>query len=64
MKTSLAYAVQILALPEGAVLLASSPTAPLEVWSYGDNMLALQGHCEFGPQTALQLIHTPLTANG
>lgn len=56
--------MQVLALPDGAVLLATSPTAPFEVWSYGDNMLALQGHCEFDPGHALRLIHAPLTANG
>ena len=56
--------VQILALPKGAVLLATSPTAPFEAWSYGPNILALQGHCEFEAQTTLEKIHATLTVNG
>lgn len=54
---------QILALPKGAVLLGTSPTAPFEFWSYGANILALQGHCEFDCETTLKKIHAPLTAN-
>ncbi|KAL0020383.1 hypothetical protein WJX79_002660 [Trebouxia sp. C0005] len=54
---------QILALPEGALLLGTSPTAPFEFWSYGTNILALQGHCEFDCETTLKKIHAPLTAN-
>ena len=56
--------MQVLVLPEGAVLLGTSPTAPFEVWSYGSNILALQGHCEFDCATALAKIHTPLSASG
>ena len=56
--------MQVLALPKGAVLLGTSLTAPFEVWSFGPNILALQGHCEFDCATALKKIHAPLTASG
>ena len=58
------FDLQILALPKGAVLLATSSTAPFEAWSFGPNILALQGHCEFDAKTTLEKIHAPLTNNG
>ncbi|DBA92467.1 TPA: hypothetical protein ACH3X1_002700 [Trebouxia sp. C0004] len=54
---------QILALPKCAVLLGTSPSAPFEFWSFGCNILALQGHCEFDCETTLKKIHAPLTAS-
>ena len=33
---------QVLELPPGAEALASSASTPVEMWSYGDNVLAMQ----------------------
>lgn len=38
-------------LPEGAKLLASSEKYPHQIFSYGDNVMALQCHLEITPQT-------------
>uniref|UniRef100_A0A383VEN3 Glutamine amidotransferase domain-containing protein n=1 Tax=Tetradesmus obliquus TaxID=3088 RepID=A0A383VEN3_TETOB len=51
---------QVLQLPPGAVLLASSPTAPNELWSWGPNILASQFHVEFDEPLVLQKIWTTL----
>ncbi|WIA15461.1 hypothetical protein OEZ85_002103 [Tetradesmus obliquus] len=51
---------QVLQLPPGAVLLASSPTAANELWSWGPNILASQFHVEFDEPLVLQKIWTTL----
>jgi len=38
---------QVLALPQGARLLASSPTCPVAAFAVGDRVLAIQPHPEF-----------------
>jgi GMP synthase-like glutamine amidotransferase len=38
---------QVLALPEGARLLASSPTCPVAAFALGDHVLSMQQHPEF-----------------
>jgi hypothetical protein len=48
--------LQVVRLPEGAVLLADSATATAEMWSYGDNVLAIQGHPEMPNEAALEKI--------
>ena len=55
---------QVLGLPEGAELLASSQTAPNEIWTYQDRVLAIQGHPEMPSQEALQKIWPFLSSNG
>ncbi|BDA46536.1 probable gamma-glutamyl peptidase 4 at N-terminal half [Coccomyxa sp. Obi] len=55
---------QVLELPPGAQLLASSATAPNEVWTMGDRVLAIQGHPEMAPEEALAKIHSTLSSNG
>ncbi|EIE24368.1 hypothetical protein COCSUDRAFT_83672 [Coccomyxa subellipsoidea C-169] len=55
---------QVLELPEAAQLLATSATAPNEVWTVGDRLLAIQGHPEMAPQEALSKIHATLASNG
>lgn len=57
-------AAQVLELPEAAQLLATSATAPNEVWTVGDRLLAIQGHPEMAPQEALSKIHATLASNG
>lgn len=34
-------------LPEGATLYATSEKTPIEIWGYGEQIIALQGHPEF-----------------
>ena len=46
----------VVTLPNGAVLLASSPTAPNEMWSLGEDVLAVQGHPELDGKAALTKI--------
>ncbi|KAK9829130.1 hypothetical protein WJX72_004054 [[Myrmecia] bisecta] len=55
---------QVLRLPDGAELLASSATAPHEVWAVGKRALALQGHPELSIPDMLSKVHTDLTQNG
>ena len=55
---------QVLELPKGAELLASSQTAPNEIWTYQDRVLAIQGHPEMASQEALQKIWPFLSSNG
>ena len=64
---------QVLALPPGGVLLASSPSAPIEMWGWGwglptaaggGNVLAVQGHAELSAEDTLAKIHSALSANG
>lgn len=45
--------LQVLRLPQGAVHLATSPTAPFEAWSYSTNVIACQGHPELTTQQAI-----------
>lgn len=54
----------MLELPASAQLLAASATAPNEVWTVGDRLLAIQGHPEMDPQEALAKIHATLASNG
>ncbi|CAL8462667.1 g2200 [Coccomyxa elongata] len=55
---------QVLELPPGAELLASSATAPNEVWTLGDRVLAFQGHPEMAPEEMLAKVHSTLSSNG
>jgi hypothetical protein len=52
--------LQVLQLPPGAVLLATSPTATNELWSWGPNILASQFHVEFDEPLVLQKIWATL----
>ena len=54
----------MLELPASAQLLAASATAPNEVWTVGDRLLAIQGHPEMDPKEALAKIHATLASNG
>lgn len=56
--------LQVLELPEGAELLASSPTALNEIWTYQDRVLAIQGHPEMPCKEALHKILPFLSSNG
>ena len=56
--------LQVLELPEDAELLASSRTAPYEIWSFQDRALAIQGHPEMVPEDMLQKIWPFLSSNG
>ena len=56
--------LQVLELPEGAQLLATSQTAPYEIWSFQDRVLAIQGHPEMVPEDMLQKIWPFLSSNG
>ena len=56
--------LQVLELPGGAELLASSQTAPYEIWSFQDRVLAIQGHPEMVPEDMLQKIWPFLSSNG
>lgn len=47
---------QVLELPPGAVLLASSPKTPIEMFSMGDEVLCIQGHPEFLPDIVQGII--------
>lgn len=58
------WVLQVLELPEGAELLATSPTAPNEIWTYQDRVLAIQGHPEMPCEEALHKILPFLSANG
>lgn len=55
---------QVLTLPPGAVVLASSPTAPFELWCYGSNVLASQFHLEFDEPLVVEKIWTRLSSIG
>ncbi|GAX86468.1 hypothetical protein CEUSTIGMA_g13878.t1 [Chlamydomonas eustigma] len=56
---------QVLRLPEGAVRLASSATADVEMWTLPRRCLACQFHPEVdGSELFLEKIHPFLTANG
>ena len=52
------------ALPPDATLLATSPTAPHEMWSIGDRILAVQGHPEFSTQLVLDRIYPTMVERG
>lgn len=39
--------MQVLQVPEGATLLASSPRCPVEMFAVGSHVLCIQGHPEF-----------------
>lgn len=55
---------QVLTLPPGAVVLASSPTAPYELWCCSSNVLASQFHLEFDEPLVVDKIWTRLTSIG
>ncbi|KAF8057940.1 GGP4 [Scenedesmus sp. PABB004] len=55
---------QVLALPPGAVRLATSPTAANELWAWGPNVLASQFHVEFDEPLVLQKIWATLRDAG
>ena len=55
---------QVTALPPHATVLASSPTAPFEMWSLGDGILAVQGHPEFSAQLVLDKIYPAMVERG
>jgi hypothetical protein len=57
-------ALQVLTLPPGAVVLATSPTAPHELWCLGTNVLASQFHLEFDEPLVLDKIWTRLSSIG
>jgi len=62
---------QILELPPEAVLLASSPETPYEIWLLGGNVLAVQGMCpsicaiacHISFRTQAEYFHTPQNVN-
>jgi GMP synthase-like glutamine amidotransferase len=54
----------VLALPPGAVTLATSSTAAHELWAYGANVLAFQFHLEFDGQLAHEKIWPAIKAAG
>ena len=56
--------LQVLELPEGAELLATSPAALNEIWTYQDRVLAIQGHPEMPCKEALHKILPFLSSNG
>ena len=56
--------VKVLKLPPGAQLLGLSPTSPLDAWTFGKRLLALQGHPEMTCSMVAEKILQPLTANG
>lgn len=45
-------------LPVGAELLGSSPNCRHELYAVGDNILGVQGHPEFTPESCLDLVQT------
>jgi GMP synthase-like glutamine amidotransferase len=47
--------VQVLEVPEGATLLASSARCPVEVFALGSNVLCIQGHPEFDEEVVVML---------
>ena len=55
---------QVTALPPSATMLASSPTAPYEMWSLGDGILAVQGHPEFSAQLVLDKVYPTMVERG
>lgn len=56
---------QVLQLPPGAVLLAASPTAPIEMFAAaGGNILAVQGHAELSAEETIQKILSAVAAAG
>jgi hypothetical protein len=52
--------LQVLQLPPGATLLATSPTAVNELWCWGPNILASQFHVEFDEPLVLEKIWASL----
>ncbi|GLC34427.1 hypothetical protein PLESTB_000729900 [Pleodorina starrii] len=55
---------QVLALPPGASLLATSGTADHEMWALGKRCLAFQFHPELTPDLVYDKIWSAVTANG
>jgi hypothetical protein len=56
---------QVLQLPPSCVLLAHSPTAPVEMFSNAaGNLLAVQGHVELSREETLEKIWPAITASG
>ena len=56
--------VQVVKLPLGAEVLATSGTAPNEIWTFRDKALAIQGHPEMPASEALNKIYPFLEQNG
>mmetsp|Transcript_45563 Transcript_45563/g.85073 ORF Transcript_45563/g.85073 Transcript_45563/m.85073 type:complete len:414 (+) Transcript_45563:113-1354(+) len=57
------HADQVLDLPPGAELLASSKSTKAEIWSHGSNVLAVQGHPEMTPALCRERIMTTLVGH-
>ncbi|WP_062265191.1 glutamine amidotransferase-related protein [Endozoicomonas arenosclerae] len=47
---------QVVRLPEGAELIGSTPNCPIAAMLIGDHILTLQGHPEFTPEYARELL--------
>ncbi|KAI7839749.1 hypothetical protein COHA_006553 [Chlorella ohadii] len=55
---------QVLEVPPGATLLASSQRCPVEMYTVGDHVLCIQGHPEFDREVVEQLAAPRLAAIG
>lgn len=55
---------QVLEVPPGATLLASSERCPVEMYAVGDHVLCIQGHPEFDREVVEQLAAPRLAAIG
>ena len=64
MAVVVSHADQVLELPAGAQLLASSKSAAAEIWSHGSNVLAVQGHPEMTPALCIKKVVPALVAKG
>lgn len=47
---------QVVELPEGATLFATSPFCPIEGYTIGHHIITFQGHPEYDPQYAVHLL--------
>jgi hypothetical protein len=64
MAVVVSHADQVLELPAGAQLLASSKSAAAEIWSHGTNVLAVQGHPEMTSALCITKVVPALVAKG
>ena len=64
MAVVVSHADQVLELPAGAQLLASSKSAAAEIWSHGANVLAVQGHPEMTPALCMTKVVPALVDKG
>lgn len=53
---------QVVELPGGAALVASSPRCPHEIFALGDTVCAVQGHPEFAVEACANLVQTRVDA--